>query len=315
MKRTLLLRSLAVAGLALGLVGCMKKSPSSSVPGADYGGYDESYEESVYDDSYAMGDMDDMAEPESEPEPMSAPMDEDAAPGLSSRIRTRRAAKREMASPSTTASGGASAPEPPPAVEAPAEGADTGPTKAVEDNTDAVANRHIVYTAQMRVSVFNLETAIEKAEALPDTYGGYIQTMAESRIVLRIPSKNLRKLMEDVGGYGVVEQRALRAQDVTAEFTDIESRIRALTETQTQLLALLAKARNVEEALHVRKALDDITTELEVLKGRMRQLGNMITFSTLTLDLIERGPNSPTPSSNDPFPWVDSLGVEATEWK
>lgn len=314
MKRTLLLRSLVVAGLALGLAGC-KKSSASHAPGADYGGYDASYEEAAYDDeSYAMGAG--QAMPEAEPPPAPMPMDMEAAdedaPSFRDRIRTRKAS-REMASPTTTAA--ASEPQSPPAVEAPKEGADGGPTKAIEDDTDAVANRHIVYTAQMRVSVFNLETAIEKAEALPDTFGGYIQTMGQNRIVLRIPSKNLRKLMEDVGGYGVVEHRTLQAQDVTAEFTDIESRIRALTETQTQLLSLLSKARNVEEALHVRQALDNINTELEVLKGRMRQLGNQITFSTLTLDFIERGPNSPTPSSNDPFPWVDSLGVEATEWK
>jgi hypothetical protein len=55
--------------------------------------------------------------------------------------------------------------------------------------------------------------------------------------------------------------------------------------------------------------------ELEVALGRMRQLQTLISFSTLTVNLIERGPHQPVPSSNDPFPWVDSLGVEATEWR
>ena len=47
----------------------------------------------------------------------------------------------------------------------------------------------------------------------------------------------------------------------------------------------------------------------------MRQLKNMIAFSTLSLTLRERGPHTPTPSSNDPFPWVNDLGVESTEWR
>ena len=34
----------------------------------------------------------------------------------------------------------------------------------------------------------------------------------------------------------------------------------------------------------------------------------------LTVRLSERGPQNAVPSSNDPFPWVDTLGVEATEW-
>jgi hypothetical protein len=40
----------------------------------------------------------------------------------------------------------------------------------------------------------------------------------------------------------------------------------------------------------------------------------MIDFSTLTLILSERGVDA-VPSSNDPFPWVDELGAEATEYR
>ena len=72
---------------------------------------------------------------------------------------------------------------------------------------------------------------------------------------------------------------------------------------------------DVQEALEVRRSLDEIAMELEVLKGRMRKLQNMISFSTLTLSMVERGPHMPTPTSNDPFHWVDGLGVESTEWK
>jgi len=163
--------------------------------------------------------------------------------------------------------------------------------------------------------VFNLEDAVATAERLPERYGGYVQSMSNQQVVLRIPTKHLRTVMGDLGGYGTVEQRWLRSQDVTAEYTDIESRLKALEKTHAQLLALLEKARTVEEALNVRTALDRVAAELEVLKGRLRQLENMTTYSTITLDFYERGPHMPTPSSNDPFPWVDSLGVENTEWK
>ena len=199
---------------------------------------------------------------------------------------------------------------PEPAVKAPA------PEQAVEKpSTDADDGRQIVYTASMVVSVFNLQDAMTKAEGLPDTFGGYIQSMGEGTLVLRLPSKSLRKAMDTLAGFGVVDSRALQAADVTAEFTDVGSRIRALEETQKQLLGLLSKARTVEEALKVRQALDNINGELEVLKGRMRQLKNRISFSTLSVRLYERGPHTPTPSSNDPFPWVNDLGVESTEWK
>jgi hypothetical protein len=194
-------------------------------------------------------------------------------------------------------------------------GGQDGAEQAIEKSQVDPAARHIVYTAQMVVSVFNLEEAMVKAEAIPETHGGYIQSMSIGMVVLRVPSKALRKVMDEVGEYGVVEQRSLQAQDVTAEFVDIDSRLRALEETHKQLIELLSKARTVKEALEVREALDRITSELEVLKGRMRQLQNLISFSTLALTLQERGPHTLTPSSNDPFEWVNELGVEATEWR
>jgi hypothetical protein len=235
--------------------------------------------------------------------------EEDDAPALSSRSSverksgradrdSKRSAKSVMASP---------APAEKPTV--------TKAEPAVEDDTQDLDTRHIIYVANMTVSVFNLEEAVAKAEALPEALGGYVHSMDAGTLVLRVPAKKLRKALGDIAELGVVEHRSLSAQDVSAEFVDIESRIRALETTQKQLLELMGKARTVDEALHVRQALDGVTSELEVLKGRMRQLDNLIAYSTITVTLMERGPHTPVPSSNDPFPWVDNLGVESTEWK
>src|SRR5690606_38241135 len=132
--------------------------------------------------------------------------------------------------------------------------------------------------------------------------------------VLRVPAANLRAVMNGVGGLGLVTSRSLQARDVTEEYVELNTRIRVLRETQDQLIDLLKKAKTVEEALHVRQALDRVTMELEQALGRLRLLESQIGFSTLTLRLEERGPQNRIPSSNDPFPWVDELGVEATEW-
>ena len=186
--------------------------------------------------------------------------------------------------------------------------------QAKEDDTPA-HGRQIIYTAGLQISVFDLEVGMKAVESLPDRWGGWIHMRSQNQVVLRLPAHNLKPAMSELSELGVVEARTLQAQDVTAEYVDLESRISVLRETQTQLLELLAKAKTVEEALHVRKALDDVTMELEVALGRMRQLGDLIAFSTLTVSLIERGPQHITPSSNDPFRWVDELGVEATEWR
>lgn len=174
--------------------------------------------------------------------------------------------------------------------------------------------RQIIYTGEMLLGVYNLAEAMKQAEALPTTLGGYVHARREGYLLLKVPAARLQEAMDKLAQLGRVEARNLQADDVTAEFVDLESRIRVLQETQKQLLDLLKQAKTVEEALRVRQALDQVTMELELTLGRMRQLSNLIEFSTLTVNLVERGPNNSIPSSNDPFPWVDSLGVEATEF-
>ena len=175
--------------------------------------------------------------------------------------------------------------------------------------------RQIIYTAGLQVSVFDLENGMALVEAIPDQYGGWIAMRTPNQVVLRLPAPVLKPVMAQVAELGVVEARSLNASDVTAEYVDLESRIKVLRETQTQLLELLGEAKTVEEALHVRNALDNVTMELEVALGRMRQLDDQIAFSTLTVTLVERGPQDRLPTHNDPFSWVDRLGVEATEWR
>lgn len=290
--------SLALA-LLLGAVGCSSKAAGSSY--ADY--YDYEADE--------VGNMGGAPMEAAEEGVMVASAEADYS---RSKRRERRAERRVDASagaaPAPTPTDDAAPGEPAPAVR---DGGGEAEPAVADDGKDAA--RHIIYTATMQVSVFNLEDAKAKAEALPERHGGFVQTMSSGYFVMRIPSAKLRPAMDELAALGVVDNRTLDAQDVTEEYLDIETRIEVLEVTQKQMMELLTKARTVEEALEVRKALDEITMELEVLKGRLRRLESLVSYSTLTLNLVERGPHTATPSSNDPFPWVDELGVEATEWK
>lgn len=300
----MVVRAGLVLALLLGAAGCKKASGS-------YESYYDYAEAGAGDGGGAMGST-----------PMASPMDDvetvsmrDEAEYEPSRREKRAARRADVAS-----SAAPEAPPAPPGTSAPAPAVtpsdgEAAPEPAVADDDQTKQARHIIYTATMQVSVFNLEDAKTKAEALPERYGGFVQNMSGSYFVMRIPSVKLRPAMDELAALGVVDNRTLDAQDVTEEYLDIETRIEVLEVTQKQMMELLTKARTVQEALEVRKALDQITMELEVLKGRLRRLESLVSYSTLTINLVERGPHTATPSSNDPFPWVDELGVEATEWK
>jgi hypothetical protein len=189
------------------------------------------------------------------------------------------------------------------------------PEPVAEPVNQASAKRQIIYTATMQVSVHDVEHAITVAEALPERLGGWLHQRTDNQLILRIPAEKLEQALAEMAELGVVDYRLLEALDVTAQYTDLESRIRVLEEMQIQLKALLAEAKTVEQALEIRKALDSITLELELARTQMRELSKSIAFSTLILRFVELGPTSSVPTSNDPFTWVDELGVEITEYR
>jgi hypothetical protein len=332
------LSTLAILAISLLAPGCAKMADASYSP-SDAGYAEEAQMEAAfgYDpmQSTAMGgsvgasgggggddyafedDGDAVADAMDEPMPMA----ENASVSRSAFSRSDRRAERRSSRGAKFKTAG-EAPPPEPAREEPGE----KPLEQPDDPSAKVAKpqdeeepedhgRQIIYTAAMIVAVHDVSDATERAEKLPLEFGGYVHQRSEGMLVLKVPAAKLRKTMDALAAYGIVQGRQLQAQDVTAEYTDLVSRIKVLRDTQAQLLKLLEEAKTVEETLRVRQALDQVTMQLETALGRMRQLSNAIGFSTLTIRFQERSPQHHLPSSNDPFGWVDQLGVESTEWR
>jgi hypothetical protein len=175
--------------------------------------------------------------------------------------------------------------------------------------------RQIIYTATMLLSVYERDAAMAELEAVPERFGGWIASRQDYLITLRVPAGRLAEVMDGLATLGLVLGKTLQASDVTAQYTDLASRIAVLEQLHEQLLVLLDAAKTVEASLKVRAELERVRLELESAKVRMRALSEQIAFSTLTVSLVQRGADEVLPSSNDPFPWVDELGVESTEFR
>lgn len=282
-----------------GSAGCMKAASGSYKTEAPYPEEVEMAQDGAYYDDEMGAGYGGISESEVMADAPAPDYDFGSRREMKKAAKSKDVAAGPIASPTPQA-------EPPPEAE-PAIGE---PDPQPDDH-----GRQIIYTANMQIGVYNVKEAMNVAESLPERMGGWVHARSEGYITMKIPAAKLRPAMAELSKLGNVLSRELQAQDVTAEFTDLETRIRVLRETQTQLLELLKKSKTVEEALNVRRALDETTMQLEMALGRMRQLQSQISFSTLTVTLTEQGPYTGTPSSNDPFPWVDSLGVEATEWR
>lgn len=288
--------SLAALVLALFVSACAAKNSASTSRYGGGGGYDD-------------GSYGDLASVEHE-NPLIGELREERRP------RKKQGKRGRM----DTAGGALAGDFMAEASEAPAEPMDQPAATPTAEPSSAAEGasadqRQIIYTAELHVSVYDVDVSSLVVQAMPARFGGWLQERRDEMIILRVPAERLEEAMAFVAELGVVELRALMAEDVTAEYVDLESRIRVLRETQAQLELLLERAKTVEETLEIRRALDRVNLELELALGRMRELSQSIAFSTLIVRLSERGPGRGMPQPDDPFPWVDELGVEATAYR
>lgn len=210
------------------------------------------------------------------------------------------------------------APPPPPAPSpgepAPAVGADeahAGPPSTTADDAEPGATRRplLIYTATLTLAVFEAEASLEEVERLTLAAEGYLVRRTNDLIVVRVPAEKFREILELFAKTGDELSRDVQALDVTEQYRDLVIRLRNAEALRNRLEKLLEDAKNVEEALAVEAQLQRVAGEIELYKGKLKRLNELITFSTITIRYEALPVDQVNSEFNLPFPWLGRLGL------
>jgi hypothetical protein len=102
---------------------------------------------------------------------------------------------------------------------------------------------------------------------------------------------------------GTVKSISMSGQDVTQEYVDLQSRLKNLNAQEEVLLDLMKQAKNVKDSVEVQRELSLVQGEIEIIKGRMNYLDNMVSYSTIDVSITE--PTPITSSSGNSF--IDAI--------
>ena len=119
-------------------------------------------------------------------------------------------------------------------------------------------------------------------------------------VTVRVPVEDFEDLLVDMGGIGTITHREITSEDVSTEFTDLESRLRHLEALERFYLGLFDDAKNVSEAITVQQKLADVQGQIEKAQGRLNLLDDRTSFSTLSVQIFEPGAESPLPNETEP---------------
>ena len=175
---------------------------------------------------------------------------------------------------------------------------------ASASKTDALAanlpaNRKLIRDAELRVETKQYDDFLSSVTTRLSALGGYVQSTDSSTnyngsryatLVFRIPADQLDSFLSYVSEIGTVTSQTTSVQDVTDDYIDLESRVKALETEQETLLGLLKKAEDLSDALEIQSRLSEVRASLESYKGKLKALDGQIDYSTVTvyLDEVER---------------------------
>ena len=154
-------------------------------------------------------------------------------------------------------------------------------------------------TVSLSVPRGGYQGAVDEARTVAAAAGGFVVSSSQSQgekrlmngsLVLRVPERSYETVMKNLADAGRLDGRREEAQEVSAEFVDLQSRKRHLEAVERQLLVLLERAESVPAALAVQSKLNDTQLQLEETRGRLRYLEDQTSFATISVNFRERLP-------------------------
>jgi len=169
-------------------------------------------------------------------------------------------------------------------------------------DTPNTTDRKVIKTAYLTLEVGDgkFEKALFDLTRLADNNGGFVShtqsysdadgKLTSGSITIRIPHDKYNSALDLIKDMGTVESITVSGQDVTQEYTDLESRLRNLNAQEEILLDLMSQSNDVGDSIEVQRELSYVMEQIEVIKGRMNYLDNMVSFSTIEVYMHEPEP-------------------------
>jgi hypothetical protein len=176
--------------------------------------------------------------------------------------------------------------------------------------TASAIERMVVYSANLEIAVEQPESVMQTIIKMAEDAGGFVvnsnlyQTYTESgsvpraSLTVRVPAGELDSIMDAIKALtpdpeeDVISEN-VSGQDVTAEYTDLESRLRNLEAAEAALVKLMDEAKDPEDVLNIFDELTYYRGEIETVKGRMKYLEESAALSAISVDITPKASLQP----------------------
>jgi hypothetical protein len=198
---------------------------------------------------------------------------------------------------------GSVAPEQPAMEEAPAPAGSGGfgVDADFQDQTGENGERIVIKNARLEIVVDQPDKSMETIGQLAEQMGGFVVSanlyqsvlasgaeVPRASITVRVPAERLDEAIARIEEESdrLPINKTIDSQDVTSEYTDLQSRLRNLEAAEAQLTEILADANRTEDVLSVYNQLTQVREQIEIIKGQIKYYEQSAALSAISVELI-----------------------------
>ncbi|MDP1746171.1 MAG: DUF4349 domain-containing protein, partial [Bacteroidota bacterium] len=158
-------------------------------------------------------------------------------------------------------------------------------------------------TADLNLTVEDYKKARIEIEKIVKSGNAYIGSENEQNttysitnyMVIRVLNKDFDSMVNKLLTVASnVNSKNITAEDVTARFVDIQSRLKSKKEIENRYLEILQKASKVSDILEIEQKLGEIREEIEAKEGELKFLSDQVNYSTINLNFHQEFEYTPT---------------------
>jgi hypothetical protein len=178
-----------------------------------------------------------------------------------------------------------------------------------------IAPSHIIRTATLTVRVKDVPKALDEARTAVETVGGFVGSESttrdgkdreRTRVVLRVPSEKYKQVLDELEGTGKLIERKTKAEDVSDQVVDVESRIKTQRASVARIRELMDRAGKLSDVVTLEGELSSRQADLESLLAQQKTLKDRTSLATITLSLSETAVKKADKADDEPG-FVDAL--------
>ncbi|MBI5829312.1 MAG: DUF4349 domain-containing protein, partial [Chloroflexi bacterium] len=160
--------------------------------------------------------------------------------------------------------------------------------------------RLVIKNANLSIVVDSPAAAVEAITQMAEGMGGFVVSLntyqttygadstpaQQANMTVRVPAARLNDALSQIKALAVeVKSKSIVGQDVTAEYTDLQSRLANLEAAEKQLQSIMAEATKTEDVLAVYNQLVYTREQIEVIKGQMKYYEEAAALSSINIEL------------------------------